>query len=75
MAGVITPPTDEIGLLVPLIPVLNTPPGGLAIMVYGRETSHKGGTKEIVGVGGLMAVTLIVLVMGQFTILGVTITE
>ncbi len=68
-------PVDEvIGLLVPVMPVTKVPPTGLTIMLYWLDVLHKAGMREIVGVGGLTAVTEMVLAIGQLIKLGVTTT-
>jgi predicted amino acid dehydrogenase len=64
-----------IGFVGPTMPVLKTPPAGFTVMLNGCEVLHKFGTAVIVGVGGFTAVIVIVLVVGQFTKLGVTVTK
>src|SRR5688572_8977479 len=56
------------------MPELKITPPGLATIWYGEEVLHRLGTWEIIGAGGLYAVICIVLVVGQFTRLGVTTT-
>ena len=67
-------PVALTGLAVPVMPVLNTPPEGVVLIWYGAALSHMFGIALMVGVGGLTMVTEKLLVIGQLTAVGVTVT-
>ena len=71
--GVITPVVRFIGVVA--IPVVKVPPAGLTVIVTGDAFVQKSLIGVIVGVTGLTTVIAIVLVIGQFTKVGVTTTE
>ena len=54
--------------------LIKLPPGGLTLMVCCAELAQKLGNGEITGVTAFIAVMDKVLVIGQLTTLGVTIT-
>ena len=61
-----------IGLLVPVNDAVNVPPIGVVRICTGEALSQKGKIGLMVGVGGFTPVIPNVLVIGQFTTLGVT---
>src|SRR6218665_127838 len=70
--GVITP---VCGLSQLPMPVENVPPPGVTVIVFGEALVQKGNIGEKLGVCRFTAVTEMVLVIGQFTMAGVTVTE
>ena len=76
-----TPRGAKVGEIIPLfgpmifeLAAVKVPPPGVATTVKGVLVSHRFGTVSKLGITGLAAVTLIVLVRGQFAIVGVTTT-